>query len=169
MAARRTRAAANNARDWISPWWCTSAERTWFGSIRNGLSESGFVEGQNVAIEFRWAEGHYDRLSAMALDLVRRQVAVIVAFGITAALAAKAATTTIPIVFTAGGDPAQIGLVASINRPGGNLTGVNTFGGEIAAKGLGVLRQLVPGAVVIAILVNPKNLADVYPITPSFC
>jgi putative ABC transport system substrate-binding protein len=126
-------------------------------AFRNGLSESGFVEGQNVAIEFHWAEGRYDRLSAMALDFVHRQVAVIVAGGIPAALAAKAATTTIPIVFTAGIDPVEIGLVASLNRPGGNLTGVNSYGGEVTAKGLGVMRDLVPSAAIIAILVNPKN------------
>jgi len=126
-------------------------------AFRNGLSEPGFVEGQNVTFEYHWAEGRYDRLSEMALDFVRRKVAVIVAGGAPAALAAKAATTTIPIVFTSGADPVQIGLVASLNRPEGNLTGVNSFGGEIAAKGLGVLRELVPNAAVIAILVNPKN------------
>jgi len=125
-------------------------------AFRNGLKEVGYVEGQNVAVELRWAEGQLDRLPALAADLVGRQVAAIVG-DVRSALAAKAATTTIPIVFTTAGDPVQLGLVASLNRPGGNITGVSFLVGTIASKRLELLRELIPTAALIGYLVNPGN------------
>jgi ABC-type uncharacterized transport system substrate-binding protein len=126
-------------------------------AFRQGLKEAGFVEGQNLTVEYRWAEQHHDRLATMAADLVRRQVAVIVAPTALASLAAKAATTTLPIVFETAGDPVKLGLVGSLSRPSGNLTGVSQLGEEEAPKRLQLLHELLPGARVMALLVNPAE------------
>jgi len=122
-----------------------------------GLTEAGYVDGQNVAIEYRWANGQYDRLAALVDDLVRRRVSVIAATSTPANLVAKAATTTIPIVFTTGGDPVQLGLVASLGRPGGNITGVTNVTVEVAPKRLELAHELVPQASVFGLLINPEN------------
>jgi putative ABC transport system substrate-binding protein len=126
-------------------------------AFRKGLNETGYVEGHNVKVEYHWLEGQYDRLPALMSDFVRRRVTVITSFANAPALAAKAATTTIPIVFGVGQDPVRMGLVASLARPGGNATGVNFFNQEAVAKRLGLLHDLVPKAVRIAVLVNPAN------------
>ena len=125
--------------------------------LRQGLNETGYVEGRNLVVEYRWAGNQFDRLPALAVDLVQIRVAVIVSLGLPATLAAKAATTTIPIVFGVGVDPVQVGLVASLNRPGGNLTGFNQFNGELGAKALALLHELVPSTPTIGFLENPNN------------
>jgi putative tryptophan/tyrosine transport system substrate-binding protein len=128
--------------------------------FQRGLKDAGFVEGENVAIVYGWAEGQLDRLPAVATELVRRRVSVIAAFSTAAAFAAKAATTTIPIVFLVAEDPVRLGLVASLARPGGNATGINFLTAEVLAKRLGLLHELAPKAVRVALLVNPSNTAS---------
>jgi putative ABC transport system substrate-binding protein len=126
-------------------------------AFRQGLNESGYVEGRNVAIEYRWANGQYERLPALAADLVRRRVTVIAALAAPSAMVAKAATTTIPVAFEVGVDPVKMGLIASLSRPGGNLTGVTNLNVELGPKKLELLHKLVPAATIIGLLVNPAN------------
>ena len=153
--AARAQQQARRTIGWLSARSISSDSLTGF---RQGLSETGYVEGKNLTIDYRWAEGQYDRLQALAADLVRNQVAVIVtAGGPQVARAAQAATSTIPIVFQSGSDPVQDGLVKSLNRPGANTTGVHVFTTSLGPKRLGLLRELVPKANVIAFLVNPSS------------
>src|SRR5882724_10568548 len=160
--AARAQQSAMPVIGWISS--SAPADRARYSTtFRQGLREPGYVEGQNVAIEYRWAQDQADRLPDLAADLVRRQVTVIAAHDTPSAVVAKAATTTIPIVFSSGGDPVKLGLVASLNRPGGNVTGGSFITAALGAKQLGLLRDLRPGAARIAVLVDPK-----WPLTEPF-
>jgi putative ABC transport system substrate-binding protein len=144
----------------LNPTWPDETNTDRLRAFRQGLKDTGFVEGENVAFEYRWAEGQNGRLPAMAADLVRRQVAVLFSSGgSSVALVAQRATTAIPIVFIVNDDPVKLGLVKSLARPGGNLTGINIFNAELTAKRLGLLRELVPAATRVAVLVNPSNVA----------
>ena len=145
----------------VSPHWIARWLRALCRRVPQGLNETGYVDGHNVTVDYHWAEDQYDLLPALMADLVRRQVAVIATAGGTpGALAAKAATTTIPIVFGVTQDPVQLGLVASLARPGGNATGINFFANEVVGKRLRLLHDMVPKAVRIAVLVNPANAAN---------
>src|SRR6266487_3423737 len=156
LAARAQQQSATPVVGWLGSE-SREAEDLFIVPFRQGLKEAGYVEGQNLAIEYRLAEGQYDRLPALAADLVRRQVNVIALTGLPAALVAKAATATIPIVFQIADDPVQLGLVASLGRPGGNITGVTSLHVEVAPKLLELLHEMVPSATAMALLVNPAN------------
>jgi putative ABC transport system substrate-binding protein len=134
-----------------------SPDLSYIAALRQGLAESGYAAGRNATIEYRWAEGRFDRLPAMAADLVQRRVAVIITTGSTSALAAKAATSTIPLVFLAADDPVKFGLVASLSRPGGNATGLNLLTSELTTKRLQLVRQILPTATTVAVLINPRS------------
>src|SRR6516164_8272773 len=136
----------------------SAGSQPYLAAFRQGLSETGYVEGQNVLIEYRWGEDQYNRFPDLACDLIRHQVNVIVTlFTTSGAVAAKAATSTIPIVFSIGDDPVKHGLVSSLSRPGGNVTGINFFSSEVTAKRMGLLRELLPRATRVGVLVNPSN------------
>jgi putative tryptophan/tyrosine transport system substrate-binding protein len=134
-----------------------SPDLSYVAALRQGLAESGYDEGRNVAIEYRWAEGRFDRLPALATDLVGHGVTLIITSGATSALAAKAATSTIPLVFLAADDPVKFGLVASLSRPGGNATGLNLLTSELTSKRLQLVRDLLPAAATVTVLVNPRS------------
>ena len=161
MAARGARATAGDASDRVPRYPIARHDGGRLNAFRQGLKEAGYVEGESITIVYRWAEGRYDRLPELAAELVRRPVGVIAALGGTlAARAAKEATATIPIVFGVPEDPVRLGLVTSIPRPGGNLTGVNFLTIELVAKRLELLREMVPAATRVAVLVNPTNIAN---------
>ena len=162
MAARGARPAHGGPSGWLS-WRVTSAgSQPYLAAFRQGLSETGYVEGQNVLIEYRWGEDQYNRFPDLASDLIRHQVNVIVTlFTTSGAVAAKAATSTIPIVFSIGDDPVKHGLVSSLSRPGGNATRINLFSSEVTAKRMGLLRELLPKATRIGVLVNPTNNVEI--------